>query len=114
MRYAHGKVLLRFARLQLAIAISRNPTAAMNVTEKNIHRSVGYLKLRNFAAHLSPKKRQRFIDDLERQCDGIEQVIKQAKATGEELSLADIEIIVRDKDTGITLANNPETQEQPE
>lgn len=108
MKYAEQKILLEYARLQLEIARSQNPTAdAMGLAPENVHRSVGYKRLRAFTLSLRPVKRRQWLRQIQDQIDGVRQVIALAKATGETLSMADIEIIVRDKETGQAVPTAP-------
>lgn len=107
MKYAEQKILLEYARLQLEIAISRNPTAEMDMSAGNVHRSKGYKRLRAFTLNLRPIKRRQFLRQLEDQIVGVRQVIAQCKASGEQLSMADIEIIVRDVDSGQVVPDAP-------
>ena len=99
MRYEHAAVLLDFAKLNLEIAIAKNPIAAMDMSEANITRSVGYKRLRAFFVSLSPKKQAAFCADCKRQIDGIREVMRQAASTGEKLSIAEIEISTFDGET---------------
>lgn len=107
MTYADQKLLLEYARLQLAIALSRNPSAALDVTDATVHRSAGYRKLRLWFKHLSPrakaKARRWFNDNI----TGVREVMALAEKTGEPLSLADIVIDIRDAETGEALPDAP-------
>lgn len=107
MNIADQKLLLEYARLQLAISVSRNPTAAIDVTAATVHRSTGYKRMRLWFRHLSPrakaKARQWFRDNIE----GVRKVMALAKESGEELSLADIVIDVVDAKTGAALPDAP-------
>lgn len=96
MRYTDQKLLREYALLQLEITIARNPTTEMNCSPANVHRTVGYRKLRAFFLHLSPSKRDRYRRTLRSEIDGIRQVVAMAKAKGEPLSMADITISVLD------------------
>ncbi len=96
MRYEDQKLLRTYARLQLEISVSRNPTAAMEVTPETVTRSVGFKKLRAFFLSLSPRKRERYRHIMQGEIDGVRKIVEQAKATGEELSLADVEFLIRD------------------
>jgi hypothetical protein len=99
VRYEHAKLLLEFARLQLAIALSRNPSAAMDVTEATLTGTPGYRKLRAWFAGLSPRKRDAGALYMREQMKGIRDVMALARKTGEKLSLADIEISTFDEST---------------
>lgn len=96
MRLADTKTLLEYARLQLEITKARNPTAEINCSPKNVHRTIGYKKLRAFTAQLTPKKRAQFIKQLRGEIVGVREVMALAAKTGEPLSLADITIEVLD------------------
>lgn len=110
MKLDEQRTLLEWARLQLAIAVSRNPTAAMTVTPATITRSNGYRKLRAWFVHLSPRARAQCMRMLRDQITGVRAVMAKAAETGEELSLADLVIEVRDPQTGEELADAPEIQ----
>lgn len=90
MNYADQKLLLEFARLQLAVAMSRNPKATADVTDATIARSVGHRKLRMWFRHLSARAKVKARKFLRDQIDGTRQVMALAAKTGEPLSLADI------------------------
>lgn len=107
MNYADQKLLLEYSRLQLAIAVSRNPTAAMDVTEATVNRSTGYRKLRLWFRHLSPRAKAKARLWFRQNIEGVRMIMAKAKETGEELSLADIVIDVRDAETGAALPDAP-------
>lgn len=116
MRYEQQKVLLAWARLQLQIAQARNPQLEVDVTDATITKSLGYRKLRQWFTTISPAARSRAIKWMSTHLDGVRDVIRKAKATGEELTLADIEIDYIDASTGEQLAplkidTNPEPLE---
>lgn len=94
-------MLLRFARLQLEIAAAKlGPLGTKDITAATVTKSTGYRNLRAFAAKLSTGKRSRFIEMLEGQIEGTREVLKLARATGEELSMADLEFLIRDEAGG--------------
>lgn len=111
MRYEDSKLLLAWARLQREIAVSRNPTAEMDLSADLVQHSAGYRKLRAFVVGLSAPKRRRFLVSLQAQLDGVREVFAAAKASGEAMSLADLTITIRDKETdqviGATLVSEP-------
>jgi len=101
VNYEDSKTLREFARLQLRIAQAKlGPAQTYAITDATIHKSAGYRKLYSFAAKLSPAKRLRFVAMLRRQIEGVREVMAQAKATGEPLSMADVVIEMRDTETG--------------
>ena len=98
MKYDDARLLLRYAKLQLEIAVAKNPTAEMNLDETLVHRSVGYKKLRAWFRRMSPRKRVEARYWLRQQCDGIDKMKKVAVGYGldPKAALAEIEIIHRD------------------
>lgn len=98
MRYADSKLLREYALLQLEITQARNPTAELDCSPMNVHRTVGYKKLRAFFMHLAPRKREQFRKQLRSEIDGVRQVVAMAKAKGEPLSMADITFVVKDEE----------------
>lgn len=99
MNVEQQQVLLAWARLQLEIAISRNPTAAMDVSAETITRSTGYRKLRAWFVRLSPRARGDAVRWMRSNTDGVRQVMAAAKASGEPLSMADVTIELIDAET---------------
>lgn len=99
MRYEDVLILMEYAKLQRKIAISRNPTAAMDVSEENITASSGYRRLRVFTASLPAPKRARFLAQLKAQIGGVRDVMALAAKTGERLSIGEVEIEVYDAET---------------
>lgn len=104
MKYEHQQTLLQFARLQLAIAQARHPDAQIDVRPDTVSRSMGYRRLREFFGRLDGRKRDAFVIDMRRQIAGIRELMQRAKASGEELTLADLVIELRDQRTGETTA----------
>lgn len=99
MRYADNLLLLAYARLQLQIARAKNPMAQMDVLEAGIVHTVGYKKLRAWFTHLGKKKQGQARAWLKFQIDGVRQIVNEAKRTGEDFTLADVEIDVVEQTT---------------
>lgn len=96
MRYADVKLLLRWARLQMEIAVAKVPAEAMNMRPEHITRSAGYQKLRAWYAQLSPRAKADARRWMTAQCDGVKRLLEQAKASGERIDMGDITIEVFD------------------
>lgn len=120
MKIAESNLLLEYARLMMRISIAQNPNAIHDATEKTVTRTAGYRKLRAFYVSLSRRKRDNFRRQLRAQCDAVASLLKQAAATGEDVTLADVTIEIYDEATRepppappiLEDANPP--QEQPE
>lgn len=94
-------MLKAWALLQLEIATAKQaPGQIVDITPATVTKSKGYRELFAFAQRLPKVRRRTFIAGLKGQIDGIREVIAKAKATGEDLSMADIVIEVRDAGTG--------------
>lgn len=96
MRYEDAKLLLRWARLQLEIAIAKCPADQMNMSPENITRSVGYQKLRAWYVQLSDRAKADARRWMTSQIDGVQRLLEQAKASGERIDMGDITIEVFD------------------
>lgn len=107
MRYEDQRLLLDFAKLMLRISIAKNPTAAMDMSEENVHRSEGYRKLRFFFMHLSPLKKPGMRRYLRNQVEGVRKLMAEAERTGEPFTLADIVIDLRDAASGEQFPEKP-------
>lgn len=108
MNVEQQKVLITWARLQLEIAVSRNPAAALDVTPATVTRSTGYRKLRAWFVHLSPRARDGAVRWMRSHIKGVRDVMAAAKASGEAMSLADVTIEVFDRETGARIGDAPE------
>lgn len=107
MNYDDSKLLLEYARLQLAITQAKAPGAKLDVTPETIRQSTGYKKLIAWFRHLSPRakvKGRKFLTD---QIVGVRDVLSTARKTGEDLTLADIEFEHVDAKTGEPIAAAP-------
>lgn len=105
--------MLEYARMNLEIAHSREPTAALDVTPETVHRSKGYKHLRSFFVRLSPGKRERFRRMLRAEITGVRDVMALAKRTGEPLQMGDITFDMRDAESGVRLEPpNPEPDKE--
>lgn len=103
VKYSDQLLLLEFAKLQLCIASARSPMANMESVEKAITRTTGYKKLRRWFIALSPRKKERGRAWLQQQITGVATLLKQAAASGEILThadLAEIEFSDRDATSG--------------
>lgn len=98
MRYGDQQLLRDYARLALRVAAAKNPAAKHDVDERTTLRS-GYQMLKARMDQLSPKNRERFRYMLRSQVQGVNTLMARAKASGEEFSLADIEISLYDAQT---------------
>lgn len=107
MRYGDQKLLLEFAKLMLRISAAKNPHAQVDITEDTVSRSGGYKRLRHFFMHISPPKRARMRRYLRQQVDGVKALMAKAEASGEEFTLADIEIDLRDAESGDKFPDAP-------
>lgn len=119
MKIADQKLLLEYARLQLGIARARvvgmSPEGWLDIawTDAFLRKTVGYRKLREFFLCLSHFKRAVYRKQLRSELDAVAKLQAKAKATGEELNLAEIEILVRDTKSGdVVPMPNPETEER--
>lgn len=99
MRYEDLQLLLEWSRLQLRIAIARSPGVVHDLDEKHVYKSLGYKKLRLWFRHQSPKGRDRARKWMQSQLDGVREILAKAKAGGEDISLAELEINYRDAET---------------
>lgn len=105
MRIDEQKLLLRYARLMLRISIAKNPDApSEGLEEGNVQLSAGYKKLRAFYLRLSDRRRGDFRRFMATTIRGVETAMEQAQASGEQFTLADIEIEAFDPATGQAVA----------
>lgn len=98
MRYGDQKLLNDYARLALRIAAAKNPTAKHDVSEHDTLRK-GYQMLKARMEQLSPKSRERYRYMLLSELQAVNRLMAKAKATGEDFTLADIEINLFDAAT---------------
>jgi uncharacterized membrane protein len=98
VRYSDQKLLRDYAKLALQVAAAKNPDAKHDVSEAATLR-MGYEMLRARMEQLSPKNRERFRYMLRSQINGVRTLMARAKANGEDVSLADVEISLFDAAT---------------
>lgn len=94
MNIDQQRVLIAWAELQMEIALAKLPEVQRQIEmgrkRKSVTKQPGYKRLRAFFSHLSSRKRDLFIRDCRAQLGGVRQLREQAKASGEELSAADL------------------------
>lgn len=104
MNYAETKLLIKYAKLQLEIVTARNPTAAAMVSAAMVHRTTGYKLLRAFyTERLTERTRPRFREFMSSQIDGVRKVMALAEATGERISIGEVEFSSFDAETGASV-----------
>lgn len=106
MRYSDQKLLSDYARLALRVAAAKNPDAKHDVSEAATLR-MGYQMLKARMEQLSPKKREQFRYILRSEIAGVNRAVAAAKATGEDFTLADVEISLYDARTRETVPGAP-------
>jgi hypothetical protein len=113
MRYEDQQLIREYCRLGLAIATAKNPETKHDVSEADTLKR-GYMLMRARMEQLSPKKKAAFRAMLQGEIDGVRELIAKAKASGEDFSLADIEVEMKDLASGETIPDRPnvELQEQ--
>lgn len=110
MRYEDQVLLRDYSLMNLRIALAKNPGATVDIDEKTIRKSEGFIKLRAFFVSLSPIKRARFRRFMSAQLEGVRTLLARAKASGEPMTLADIEIEVFDGETREPVPDKPNVQ----
>lgn len=113
MRYEDQQLIREYCRLGLAIATAKNPGTKHAVDEGDTLKR-GYLLMKQRMDQLSPKKKAAFRAMLQGEINGVRELISKAKASGEDFSLADIEVEMKDLASGETIPDRPnvELQEQ--
>lgn len=100
MNVNQQRVLIDWATLQLRVARAKAPDARADVTEATISKSAAYLALRGWFTRLSPRAKKAAALVLRQQCNGVQQVIAKARAAGIAPDYADLELTIRDPETG--------------
>lgn len=107
MNIEQQRVLLAWARLQLEIAVARNPAVAMDVKPETVTRSAGFRKLRAWFVGLSPRAKDGALRWMRSHIDGVREVMRLAAKTGEPLSMQDITIETFDHETKAPIGAAP-------
>lgn len=106
MRYEDQQLIREYCRLGLAIAAAKNPGTKHDVSEADTLKR-GYLMLKARMEQLAPKKRGAFRAMLQDEIHAVKELITKAKASGEDFSLADIEIEMVDLASGEAIPDKP-------
>jgi hypothetical protein len=109
VRYEDQKLIRDYCKLGLAIAAAKNPNAKHDVSEAETLRR-GYLMLKARMEQMGPKKKAQFRAMLQGEIRGVQQLMAKAKASGEEITLADIEVDVLDLETREVIPHKPNVQ----
>lgn len=112
MRYSDQKLLTDYARLALRVAAAKNPDAKHDVSEAATLK-MGYQMLKARMEQLSPKKREQFRYILRSEIEGVRKLEARAKASGEDFTLADIEISLFDAKTREPVPGAPNVEVAP-
>lgn len=110
MRYSDQKLLRDYARLGLQVAAAKNPEAKHDVDEGTTLRR-GYELLRARMEQLSPKKREQWRYMLRGQLHAVRTLMARAKASGEDFTLADVEINMFDAATREPVPDAPNVEQ---
>ena len=111
MRYEDQQLIREYNELGLQIAEAKNPNAKHDVSREDTLKR-GYLMLKRRMEQLSPKKKAAFRAMLIGEIRGVQSLIAKAKASGETFSLADVEIEMKDLETGEAIPDRPNVQQE--
>lgn len=117
MRYEDIRLLQRWSRLQLQIAIAKAKREPIKLDEDGkpdltrvdegidllgdgVLRSQGYRSLVAWFKSLTPRPRARWRDVMRNQVAGVEKLKRQVEAQGDEFDYADLDISIRADDQG--------------